>query len=168
MIPTFRNVMTTLGDLIYAATGGVQTRLAGDTSNLRKFLTGQASGGVAQAPAWNQILGSDIAAGVITGYITGLEMVYSTGGAFTGVGPNFTTKFKTRAGTNTITTVGTAGSAGTSLMSQIAINDLVGTSAGYARVTAIAGDTSFTLSATMPGGNLTNSAFNLSNNRRSR
>lgn len=46
------NPMTTLGDGIYGGASGIPTRLAGDTSNTRKFLTETASSGAAQAPAW--------------------------------------------------------------------------------------------------------------------
>jgi len=56
----FSNVMTTLGDIIYGGASGAQTRLPGDTSNTRKFLRGQASGGVAQAPAWDTLTTADL------------------------------------------------------------------------------------------------------------
>ena len=57
------NPMTTLGDLNYGGASGVPTRLAGDTSNTRKFLREQSSGGVATAPAWDTFLIGDIPSG---------------------------------------------------------------------------------------------------------
>lgn len=54
------NPMTTLGDLIYENATPAAARLAGDTTNTRKFLRGQASGGVAQAPAWDTLQAGDV------------------------------------------------------------------------------------------------------------
>lgn len=73
----FTNPMTALGDLIDGGAAGVATRLAGDASNTRKFLRTQASGGVAQAPAWDTIQAGDVpalpylpvAGGTLTGWL---------------------------------------------------------------------------------------------------
>lgn len=54
------NPMTTLGDIIYENATPAPARLAGDVSNTRKFLRTQASGGVAQAPAWDTIQAGDV------------------------------------------------------------------------------------------------------------
>lgn len=54
------NPMTTLGDIIYENATPAPARLAGDTSNTRKFLRTQASSGVAQAPAWDTIQAGDV------------------------------------------------------------------------------------------------------------
>lgn len=56
----FETVATTLGDLVYGGSSGVPTRLAGDTSNTRKFLREVSSGGVAAAPAWDTLQAGDI------------------------------------------------------------------------------------------------------------
>jgi hypothetical protein len=56
----FSNPMTTLGDLIYENGTPAAARLAGDTSNNRKFLRTQATGGVAQAPAWDSLQAGDV------------------------------------------------------------------------------------------------------------
>lgn len=58
----FTNPMTTLGDMIYGGTSGAGTRLAGDTSNVRKFLRELSSGGVATAPVWDTFQASDVSA----------------------------------------------------------------------------------------------------------
>ena len=51
----------TLGDLLYASSGTGFSRLAGNNSgNTRKFLVSTASGGVATAPAWDVLTGSDL------------------------------------------------------------------------------------------------------------
>jgi hypothetical protein len=52
--------MTTPGDMIYESAVPAAARLAGDTSNIRKFLRTQAISGVAQAPAWDTIQASDV------------------------------------------------------------------------------------------------------------
>ena len=54
------NPMTTLGDTLYGGASGVVTRLAGDTSNTRKFLREQSSGGVATAPVWDTLAAGDL------------------------------------------------------------------------------------------------------------
>lgn len=83
----------------------------------------------------------------------------------TGTSTAFLTAFSPRAGTGTITTAGTAGSAGTTLLSQISVGDLVGTAAkGYGRVAAVLTNATFTLSNAIPGGDLTTSAFNIIEN----
>lgn len=55
-----QNPMTTPGDLLYGGASGAPARLAGDTSNNRKFLRTQASGGTAQPPAWDTLQAGDI------------------------------------------------------------------------------------------------------------
>lgn len=57
----FKSVATTLGDLVYGGASGAPTRLAGDTSNTRKFLRTQSTSGAAQAPAWDTIATGDVA-----------------------------------------------------------------------------------------------------------
>ena len=54
------NPMTTSGDTVYGGTAGAFTRLAGDTSNTRKFYREQSAGGVAQPPAWDTIQAGDV------------------------------------------------------------------------------------------------------------
>jgi hypothetical protein len=56
----FANPMTTLGDLIIGGASGAGTRLAGDTSNTRKFLRSQSSGGVATSEVWDTLVSGDI------------------------------------------------------------------------------------------------------------
>jgi hypothetical protein len=46
------NPMTTLGDIIYGGASGVATRLAGNTTSTRKFLTQTGTGTVSAAPAY--------------------------------------------------------------------------------------------------------------------
>jgi hypothetical protein len=54
--------MTLLGDLMYGGSSpaGSPTRLAGDTSNIRKFLRQLSSGGVATAEVWDTLVAGDI------------------------------------------------------------------------------------------------------------
>ncbi len=58
----FETKATTLGDLVYGGASGAPTRLAGDTSNTKKFLRETSSAGVATAPAWDTIVAADIPA----------------------------------------------------------------------------------------------------------
>ncbi len=55
-----RSIMTTLGDIIYAAAAGVWTRLAGNVSPTRKFLRQVGSGAASAAPEWDTILDTDV------------------------------------------------------------------------------------------------------------
>ncbi|HRH34065.1 MAG TPA: hypothetical protein PKY12_03360, partial [Catalimonadaceae bacterium] len=54
------NPMTTSGDMIYGGAAGVPTRLAGDTTNTKKFLTATSIAGVAQPPSWGGIVINDL------------------------------------------------------------------------------------------------------------
>lgn len=57
-VPT--NPMTTLGDVIYGGASGVQTRLAGNITATKKFLTQMGDGVGSDSPEWNTIAASDI------------------------------------------------------------------------------------------------------------
>jgi len=52
--------MTTLGDIIYGAASGAGTRLAGNTTTTKLFLTQTGTGAVSAIPAWAAILAADI------------------------------------------------------------------------------------------------------------
>jgi len=54
------NPMTTSGDTIYGGSAGAPTRLAGDTSNTRKFLREQSTAGTANPPAWDTLQAGDL------------------------------------------------------------------------------------------------------------
>jgi hypothetical protein len=58
----YKTVATTLGDLVYGGAAGAPTRLAGDTSNTRKFLRELSVAGTATAPAWDTLVSGDIPA----------------------------------------------------------------------------------------------------------
>lgn len=75
------NPLTTLGDLVYGGASGVYTRLAGDTSNTRKFLRTVSAAGVAAAPAWDTLVSGDI--------------------------PDLSATYSVKAGNASLTTVGT-------------------------------------------------------------
>ena len=57
------NPLTTLGDIIYSAASGVETRLAGNITTTRKFLRQTGTGSVSAAPVWDTLLASDIPTG---------------------------------------------------------------------------------------------------------
>lgn len=60
--------MTTLGDVIYGGASGVGTRLAGNTSATRKFLSQTGNGSVSAAPTWTGLALTDLPAGTIQKY----------------------------------------------------------------------------------------------------
>jgi hypothetical protein len=62
----FSNPMTTLGDLIYGAASGVATRLAGNTTTAKQFLSQTGTGTVSAIPVWATIVGSDITGAALT------------------------------------------------------------------------------------------------------
>ena len=49
------NPMTTLGDVIYGASSGTATRLAGNTTTAKQFLSQTGTGSVSAAPAWSAL-----------------------------------------------------------------------------------------------------------------
>ena len=84
--PGFTNPMSTLGDTIYGGASGVATRLAGDTSNVRKFLRELSVTGTATAPVWDTIIAADIPTlnQNTTGTAAGLSSTLSIGSGGTG------------------------------------------------------------------------------------
>jgi hypothetical protein len=56
----FTNPMTTLGDIIYGGSAGAGTRLAGNTTATKKFLTQTGTGSVSAAPSWGTLVSGDI------------------------------------------------------------------------------------------------------------
>lgn len=54
------NPLTTLGDTLYGAAAGVETRLPGNTTATRKFLRQVGNGAVSAAPAWDTLVAGDI------------------------------------------------------------------------------------------------------------
>jgi hypothetical protein len=49
------NPMTTLGDVIYGAASGTATRLAGNTTTAKQFLSQTGTGSASAAPAWSSL-----------------------------------------------------------------------------------------------------------------
>lgn len=54
------NPMTTLGDIIYGASAGSATRLSGNTSTTKKFLSQVGNGTISDAPAWSVVTIADL------------------------------------------------------------------------------------------------------------
>ena len=53
-------VMTTLGDILYENSTPTPTRLAGNTTTTKEYLSPTGTGSVSAAPAWSQITFADI------------------------------------------------------------------------------------------------------------
>ena len=62
----FANPMTTLGDIIYGASAGAATRLAGNTTTAKQYLSQTGTGTVSAAPTWATIAGADITGAALT------------------------------------------------------------------------------------------------------
>ena len=62
----FANPMTTLGDVIYGGVSGVPTRLAGNITAGKQFLSQTGNGSASAAPAWATITGADITGAALT------------------------------------------------------------------------------------------------------
>lgn len=69
MLGSLSNPMTTLGDTLYGGSAGAATRLAGDTSNTKKYLQTLSSAGVSAAPTWQQVAFADL-----SGSATGAQL----------------------------------------------------------------------------------------------
>lgn len=75
---------TTLGDIIYASGTNTNTRLAGNTTSSKQFLTQTGNGTISAAPAWASIANADVPA-IMTGktvtgtFIPTLASTASTG-----------------------------------------------------------------------------------------
>jgi hypothetical protein len=54
------NPMTTLGDIIFGGAGGAATRLSGNTTATKQFLTQTGTGSVSAAPAWSAMAPADV------------------------------------------------------------------------------------------------------------
>lgn len=90
------NPMTTLGDVIYGGSGGAATRLAGNTTTTRQYLTSIGSGGLATAPTFSAIPDATATeSGLISREIPPVSKVVTVGGATTS--PAITVK-QTRIG----------------------------------------------------------------------
>jgi len=58
--------MTTLGDIIYGSASGAGTRLAGNTTAVKQYLSQTGTGSASAAPSWATIAGSDITGAALT------------------------------------------------------------------------------------------------------
>lgn len=58
--------MSALGDIIYGGVSGAGTRLAGNTTTARQFLSQTGTGAASAAPAWVAIAGSDVTGAALT------------------------------------------------------------------------------------------------------
>ena len=79
---SFTNPMTTLGDTIYGAAAGAETRLAGNTTTTKKFLAQTGDGTNSAAPVWSQPAFSELSGSVSASQMPGLTGdVTSSGGS---------------------------------------------------------------------------------------
>ena len=105
------NPMTTLGDIIYGDTGGTPTRLAGNTTSTKQFLSQTGTGTVSAAPSWATLTKTDVGLGNVenTALSTwaGSTNITTLGTIATGTW-NATTIGITKGGTG-LTALGTAG-----------------------------------------------------------
>ena len=74
--------LNTFGDLLYGAVSGSGTRLAGNTTTSKQFLTSTGTGAVANAPVWGAITASDLPA-ISAALITSGTLSVANGGTGT-------------------------------------------------------------------------------------
>ena len=153
--------ITTLGDLVYGSAANTASRLAGNTTATKQFLTQTGNGTVSAAPAWGTISNTDVSG---LGTLSTLNSVDLSGIQATG------TLAAARFGALTGDVTNTAGSYATTIANnavtlakfqQIATNSLLGRSTaatGNAEVINVGSGLSLsggTLSATGSGGTVT-------------
>lgn len=70
---TWKNlfVVTTLGDIIYGSAANTQSRLAGNTTSIKQYLSQTGTGTVSAAPSWSAIQDADLPTIAISGGGTG-------------------------------------------------------------------------------------------------
>jgi len=95
--------VTTLGDLVYGDGANSNTRLAGNTSTTKQFLTQTGTGTVSAAPAWAALANGDIPTNLTGKTYNGLTLTAAATG-FTLAGG---TTSKTLTVSNTLTLAGT-------------------------------------------------------------
>lgn len=112
------------------------------------------------------ITAGNVANGLDEATLTGTVTTVTSSASVTGAGTAFLTEFGTRAATGTVSTTGTAATGtGTKFLREYAVGDLLGDAAnGYSRVTAVASNTALTLSAAIPGGDLSSATVNIIEN----
>ena len=75
------NPMTTLGDTIYGGAAGASTRLPGNITTTKQFLTQTGNGSISAIPIWGTITSSDIATALSSGVTSSVYVI--TGAAAT-------------------------------------------------------------------------------------
>lgn len=81
--------MTTLGDTIYGGASGAGTRLAGNITTAKQFLSQTGNGAVSAAPAWASLAASDILSGTLPEARGGTnQSTYATGDILYASGAN--------------------------------------------------------------------------------
>jgi hypothetical protein len=68
---SFASPMTTLGDIIYENSTPAATRLAGNTTSTKNFLTQTGTGSISAAPSWGTIASADLPTITLTSDVTG-------------------------------------------------------------------------------------------------
>lgn len=88
--------MTTLGDVIYGGASGTNTRLAGNTTTTKKYLSQTGNGSVSAAPAWAQVAFSDLSGSVAESQMPALtgDVTTSAGAVATTIANNAVTLAK--------------------------------------------------------------------------
>jgi len=99
--------MTNPGDIIVGGAGGAGTRLGGNTSSTKQFLTSTGTGSAATTPAWASLAAADISSGIIpiSRGGTGLDSTPANGQLMIGNGSGFALSTLS-AGTNITVTNG--------------------------------------------------------------
>lgn len=73
--------MTTLGDIIYGGASGTRTRLAGNTTTAKQWLSQTGNGSVSAAPAWSAITAADVTSGAALTRVDDTNVTLTLGGS---------------------------------------------------------------------------------------
>ncbi len=108
----FNNPMTTLGDLISGAAAGAATRVAGNTTSTKNFLTQTGTGSASAAPTWGTVAATDVPgtlnATTFAGAVTPSAGIVPVAGGFTAFGTGgVTDTLNSTAGVSAATAAGT-------------------------------------------------------------
>ncbi len=120
--------LTTLGDILYSGANGTDSRLPGNSSTTKQFLSSSGNGTAAGAPAWGALSAGDIpnldVSKITTGTFDNTRINWASPGAIgtTAASSGQFTTLTATGGTNLATLTGNVGIASTSPTSRLDVN----------------------------------------------
>jgi hypothetical protein len=133
--------LMSLGDLLIGGASGTDTRLAGNSTSTKQFLTSTGTGSIANAPAWGTISASDISSGTLTvaqggtGAATAVTARTSLGAAASGANTDITSL----SNLSSLTTTGNVGIGTATSSARLDVNGESRVGAAPATLTTVSG-----------------------------